>query len=852
MKNMHKSTTRGLEKIGKLKMLLSLALIVLAILGSQFIRYTWTTSVNATSEQALRIARTIETQLNWEMLKKLRAMPEDKGTIEYESIKKRLINLGKINSDFRFTHIYTHKDGKIYFMVDSEPIDSKDYSPPGQEYNEANEVFWKPFEDKEAIVTQPVTDRWGTWVSILVPMKDLDTGNIIAVFRMDYPAKMWNNGAISHTLEAGIIVFAIFLLLISFYIIFNDGEELSRSEAKHKDMIANISDVIAIMDQNGIIRYQSPNIEKWFGWLPEDLIGTYGWEAVHSDDLDKMQKVFSKLMAQDNAADTVEYRYKCKEGHYALIELTAVNLIHNTNINGILINYRDITDRKNAEESLKMAKEAAEVANIAKGQFLANMSHEIRTPMNGILGFLDLLNYSQLSQEQREYIREAKSASEVLLYLINDILDFSQIEAGKLTMEKINFKLSTAVKDAVSLFLPKAYEKHLELHTLIKENVPDEVRGDPLRLRQILNNLTGNALKFTNNGEISIIVETIDEANGFATIKFEVKDTGIGINEEDIKKLFKPFSQADASTTRKFGGSGLGLAITRELVTMMEGDVGIESVLGKGSSFYFTAQFEIINKGTKQDTEESGQIITKYAHPENQSALKLKILLVEDNEVNRKVIIAMLKSIDMTCDVAMDGKEAYQAVLKKDYDIVFMDCQMPVMDGYEATGKIRNAEVGSKHTKIIAMTANAMEGDREKCLKVGMDDYISKPINTEILFRMIEETKGHETERKDHFDFIDKDMEVFAAQTGLNMNDTKEMFRGYLNSMPKMMGNIEEALVNNDFKELSRFSHQLKGSSGNLRIKEICELAMQLETSALEKDKSNCERMFLEMKKIFE
>ncbi len=727
-----------------------------------------------------------------------------------------------------------------------------------------------------------------------------------------------------------------------------------------------------------------------YGIKEKDFAGVYDiWQAgLHPDDAVRGDFEIQQALGGEKEFDT-EFRVCWPDGTVRNIRALAIvqRDEYGKPLNMIGTNW-DITHQKKIEQEFVVAKEQAEAANIAKSQFLANMSHEIRTPINGIFGFLDLLYKSDLSPEQKEYTSEVRNASEMLLYIINDILDFSKIEARMLTMEKINFKLRRMIEDAISLFVPKAYEKRIQLHTLIKSNVPEEVCGDPSRLRQIINNLVSNAMKFTETGEINVEVESIEEVNGFATIRCRINDTGIGITEEGITKLFKPFSQADASTTRKFGGTGLGLVITKEIVTMMGGEIGVESVLGQGSTFCFTVQFQIINKvrtdcleyanlenvkvlvvddndnnrnimrayledvgckvletqsgaqalttiisnvhtehkiqvilvdyqmpemngyelattlktipyikdlklilvssaaekgdaekakehgfagylskpirrdellsclaivlGLREEKVESQPIITQYVYHENQSNLKPKILLVEDNEMNRKIIITMLKSHNLSCDVAMDGYEAYEATVNKNYDLIFMDCQMPVMDGYEATKKIRSMESGNKHTRIIAMTANAMTGDREKCLAAGMDDYISKPIDYHKMFKIIEENKVNHVKPKEYPNFFNKDMEVFAAQSGMEMEDIKKLFEIYINYLPEIFGEIEKALVDNDFEKLRNLSHQLKGSSSNLRITEIYELVMKLEVAALEENPVICERIFLEIKNIFE
>ncbi len=507
---------------------------------------------------------------------------------------------------------------------------------------------------------------------------------------------------------------------------------LRRSEAYFRTVIQAGSDVILVLKPDGTITFSSDAIRQ-FGRAQEDYIGTTGFEFVHPDDHEAIRRGFAETLAK--GAAQYELRVRDEDGQWRICEARDTLAYDPDGAPVIVVSNRDISERKRLEQDLREARDAALTAARLKSEFMANISHEIRTPLNAIVGFSGLLLDTALNDDQRDMLQNVRSSSDGLLSVVNDILDFSKLSAGKLEFENIAFNPREMLEAALKIFSATARLKGLELSLRIDPEVPVALNGDPGRLRQVISNLVGNALKFTHRGQVAVDLRVERQEESSVSLRFEVRDTGIGIPLEAQASLFEPFTQADSSVTRKYGGTGLGLAIAANLVGTMGGAIGVVSAPGAGSTFHFTANLKRAVAATipHDGPPAAAAPISGLAS----ATSKYRVLLAEDNLINQKVALRQLAKLGFQADRVVNGLEALEALAQVPYDIILMDCQMPEMDGYRATAEIRRMEqqMSGRHMVIIAMTANAMEGDREKCLSAGMDDYLSKPVTAENLSR---------------------------------------------------------------------------------------------------------------------
>jgi two-component system, sensor histidine kinase and response regulator len=753
----------------------------------------------------------------------------------------------------------------------------------------------------------------------------------------------------------------------------NATRELVRAKKFSELLIENSPVAIVLVDKDEKIISCNPAFEELFGYDREMICGKNIDSIVNeADDLDA--KELSQRVIRGEKIHAYVQRKK-KNGQLIDVEVFAVPVAIDEKTSGILALYHNVSE-------IVQARRQAEEADRSKSEFLANMSHEIRTPINGIMGMLELALDTPLTTEQRDYLETSKMSAEALLTLINDILDFAKIESGYLALDEIEFDLRSTVEGVVSTLAPRVDQKGLEIICLIPPEIPNYLRGDPGRLRQVLMNLSGNSIKFTHQGEIVIRVALEKETEEKAILKFGVSDTGIGIPPERQAAIFERFVQVDSSTTRKYGGTGLGLAISQQLVSLMKGDIGVISEPNVGSTFWFTAEFlkskevaqvqpesleylknirvlivddnptnrlvytkelgsfgcrtselpsaheitpfleaateagdpfqiilldmqmpdkdglttlaeikqnpivqqvkvviltsmghrgdaakllnlgcsaylvkpvkkaillntllTVLGKASAEPAEgTTPHLITQHSITEQQRKL-VRILLAEDNAVNQKLAVNLIQKAGYSVDVVDNGKMALDAMLRNKYTLVLMDVQMPEMDGLDTTRYYRIHEGNvSDHTPIIAMTAHAMKGDRERCLASGMDDYLSKPLEPKEFFATLAtwidarisslsseiETEGSSLEKnypgKEILDIKDA-----LPRFGEDLNFFRDMLQEFVDGLPERLTELEEAIGNSDTKLINRLAHSLKGSSSNFSAEPVRLLAYDLE-----------------------
>jgi len=581
--------------------------------------------------------------------------------------------------------------------------------------------------------------------------------------------------------------------------------------------------IVSKTNPKGIITYVNDKFCEISGYAPSELIGK-SHNIIRHPDMSK--EVFKNLWntIKEGKIWRGIIKNRKKDGSEYWVDAGIMPI---KNHKGEIIEY--IALRTDITELIK-AKEKIQQAEKAKGMFLANMSHEIRTPLNAILGFTQLLeNEESLPQKDKEYIRIINSSANTLLRIINDVLDLSKLDAGDFVVEKKEFNPNEMFLDIVSLFQAKVKEKNIN-YVIDIDELPKCIKSDEHRLKQVLANLIGNAIKFTpEKGEIIVSIKLIEEKGNKVKIKFSVKDSGIGIPKNKQKDIFKAFTQADGSITRKFGGTGLGLTISSRIIRKLGGFIEIESEEGKGSEFYFVLEFEKCNKKIQNYEEEKDAI-----------AFNAKILVAEDDKFNQELIKEILKKWSIEADIVADGVEAIEKVKNNKYDLIFLDINMPKMSGVEAIKEIKKL----LSTPIVALTANAFKEDREKYLKVGFNDVISKPINLDELEKTLEKyLNSHK-----YKDYIS----TCAKSLKLSKEIVRNLIDVYFDSVKEDLKLLKNAIENKDFDGIRKLAHKINGASLNLKIDEVAKIARDMEKNALNKNNINYFFEFEKLKKLIE
>jgi PAS domain S-box-containing protein len=571
----------------------------------------------------------------------------------------------------------------------------------------------------------------------------------------------------------------------------------------YEAVVEDGSDIIFIIDYSGIILYHNASTFETLGYRSKSLLTRNIFDYILPASVPALEAKFKR--SQKRAyTEKVEFQFLCKDKSYRFLEFNAINLKHKEGIEGFILDCRDITQRKKDEsELLRLQK--------AKEQFLANISHEIRTPINGIAGMANLLGQNPSPEERETYLNAIRHSAENLKVIINDILDLAAIESGKLRFEKIAFNLLDLLPSLVNTFKYQAKEKNLTINFEIDQKLNKILLGDPVRLNQVLINLISNAVKFTHSGSIGIKCSIAKELRGTSWVKIEVSDTGVGIPEEKLHTIFESFSQADASVTRRYGGTGLGLTIVKQLVELQKGKIHVASKEHQGSTFGVTVPFEI------GKVRAITQVPKQRKNFKDINTAELHVLLVEDNDINRLYAKSILKNWQCYIDVAENGLVAIEKIKNNFYDVVLMDIQMPVMDGYEATRAIRSMNQSVK-VPIIALTANATQSDVEKCMLAGMDDYLPKPFTPEDLYRkLFKDLKirpSHKIPKQEPapVPVTSYNLQYLRSVSGNNAEFIREMIITFLHTLPGILAEMQRAAQDRSWEKLSRLAHQIKPS----------------------------------------